>query len=158
MLTRILSVLGMLAFATTAIAGGWASYSNGRYGYRIDIPPGFFAVVEAGNGDGGVARFADGASELRVWGGYILDGKFSDEIASRIDQDRADGWNVSYEKRQQAWAVWSGSRAGRIFYQRAVTLCDDAVGYFRLEYAGSDSADMEPLIGRLGKSLRKNGC
>jgi hypothetical protein len=136
----------------------WSRYGNARYGYWIDIPPGFSTVSESSNGDGGVSRSGDGKAELRIWGGYRTEGDFEHEIGWRIDQDRLDGWTVSYQRRNARWASWSGLQRGRIFYERAIPVCGDGVSYFRLEYGKDQRKTFDPLVNRLVTSLRSSKC
>ena len=138
-------------------ADRWSSYDNARYSYRVAIPPGFSAVQEADNGDGGVSVSEDGSAELRVWGSNILDGTFADEAASRITSDRSDGWEISYEVTKPKSASWSGTRNGKVFYQRAIAGCDQTAVFFRLDYDAADIAAFDAIVGRLVKSL-KSGC
>lgn len=149
---------GMLAFALAqaAAAAGWSSYGNARFGYSIDIPPGFSAIVEADNSDGGTSTATDGHATLRVWGGYIMQDSFAGEIAWSIDQDKSDGWTISYEKRGGKAASWSGTKGDRVFYERAVVGCDGAAAYFNLEYDRSAIKVYDKVVGRLVKSL--TGC
>src|SRR5690606_1328999 len=41
-----------LALPAAALAQGWEPYVNARFGFTVEIPPGFALVQEAGNGDG----------------------------------------------------------------------------------------------------------
>lgn len=154
--TRLVTALAVLALSAPALAQ--ATYGNARYGYFLDIPPGFSRVEESGNGDGGRSSSKDGNATLVVWGSYLADRTFGHEIAWRADQDRADGWDVTYQKEQRGWAVWSGAKDGRIFYARAVPLCAGAVAYVRLEYAKADAKAFDPLVSRMAKSLRGGAC
>ncbi len=129
----IAAIAGLLLTTVAARAAEWHSYSNARFGYRIEIPPSFSKVAEAENGDAGFSRTADYRSELRVWGGHITEADFKSEIKWRIDQDLKDGWQVSYRKENPAWASWSGTKGVQIFYERAILACDGAAAYFRLE-------------------------
>lgn len=137
-----------------AIAASWRHYVNARFAYAIDIPPGFSDVAEAANSDGGVSTSADGGAELRVWGSYLVDTDLKTEISGRVQSDTSDGWAISYDRRTTKSASWSGAKDGRVFYVRAVTGCDDAVVYFRLEYDRSDLDRYDDIVGRLVKSLR----
>jgi len=78
---------------------------------------------------------------------------FAAEIAPRIDQDKQDGWRITYDRRAEEWASWSGSRDGRIVYQRSIIGCDGAAIHFRIEYDGSQMKAYDPVIARLVKSL-----
>ncbi len=155
---KIWSVATLLSLmACAALAAGWSHYANDRYGYAIDIPPGFSEVAESDNSDGGVSTSADGQTKLRVWGAYIMQDSFADEIAWRIAQDKADGWQISYDRRLAKAASWSGSKGNRIFYQRSVAGCDGAAYYFNLEYDRSALKANDAIVKRLVKSLQ-GGC
>ncbi len=150
--------LALLAFAAPALASGWKPYGNARFQYWIDIPPDFTAVKESENGDGGVSSSRDGRAELSVWGNYLTDGSFASEVSWRIDQDRSNGWIIAYQKQQTNWAVWSGSKGGRVFYERAIPACGDATAHFRLEYDKEQKKAFNPIISGLVKSLRSSRC
>jgi len=136
-----------------ASAGDWGRYDNPRFAYAIDIPPGFSEVAEAENSDGGVSNSADGHAELRVWGAYLVDRDFKSDVADRVQSDASEGWKISYDRRKAENASWSGSRGSRVFYARAMTGCDDAAIYFRLEYERADLKKYDAIVGRLVKSL-----
>jgi hypothetical protein len=155
---KISIVAALLALlSSAALAAGWSHYANDRYGYAIVIPPGFSEVAESDNSDGGVSMSTDGKTKLRVWGAYIMEDSFADEIAGRIDQDKADGWQISYDRRLAKAASWSGSKGDRIFYQRGVAGCDGATYYFNLEYDRSALKANDAIVKRLVKSLQ-GGC
>lgn len=154
--TLIIAVM-MPLMASAGLAAAWSHYANDRYGYAIDIPPGFSEVAESGNNDGGVSTSPDGRTELRVWGAYLLDRSFAEEIAWRVEQDKADGWQVSYDRRLARAASWSGSRGERIFYRRSVMGCDGAAYYFNLEYDRDALKANDAIVRHLVKSLR-SGC
>jgi hypothetical protein len=149
----------MLAVSSSfAMASDWRHYGNARFQYGIDIPPGFSGIVESDNGDGGVSRSVDGRAELAVWGSYLADRGFAAETGWRLDEDRRDGWTITYRKQAKTWAVWSGVKDNRIVYERAIAGCGDAAAYFRLEYDRDRAATLDSIVARLGKSLRKGDC
>lgn len=143
-------------FATPVLAQGWAPYDNARFGYSIDIPPGFSGQGESDNGDG-QAFAADGKPiDLLVWGGEALEG-FEAEIAQRMAWDADEAWKITYQATTPRWASWSAIKGFRILYQRLVLLCDgSSYAAFRAEYSVTDSAEMDPVIERLVRSLRGN--
>jgi hypothetical protein len=149
-----IAAVTLIASAHVAGASDWGRYANARYAFLIDIPPGFSAVVESG--DGGTSMSADGEAELRVWGGYLTDNSFAGEVAWRIRQDESDGWEISYHKRGKQSASWSGSKGGRILYERSVVGCDGAAIYFSVEYDRSDLAKYDLVVKELVKSLRRS--
>ena len=149
----------VLALATAqASAGDWKSYGNARYNYWIDVPTDFSAIEESGNGDGGIAQSVDGNARLAVWGSYPSDGGFAKDVKWRIDQDEADGWSVAYQRQKSSWAVWSGSKGNRVYYERAILVCKEAVAYFRLEYDQARAKAFDPIVARLAKSFRSGEC
>jgi len=157
-ITRKLTVACVVALSLAHIASAadWSHYGNARFGYWVDIPPGFSSVDEAENGDGGTSTSPDGRAKLSVWGGYMMQGGFADEVAWTIDQDKQEGWTISYDKRAAKAASWSGTKGDKVFYERTVVGCDGAAAYFRLEYDRNAIKAYDKIVGRLVKSL--NGC
>lgn len=146
--------LALFALAAQAVAAGWGSYGNARFGYVVDIPPGFSAVAESDNSDGGVSRSGDGASQLAVWGSNLTEGSLAQDFAARLAATKEEGWTISYKRETPRWASWSGSLQGRIFYAHARRLCGDQVAYFLIEYPKASKKSFDPVIGRLVKSLK----
>lgn len=155
--------IAVLAFAVLAgaafAAGGWGRYLNARYGYGVDIPPGFSPVREAVNGDGGISRSKDGRSQLAVWGTNLLLDSLSDDVRGRIEGAGEEGWEISYRKVTSSAASWSGERDGRIFYARAVILChDDQAGFFRIEYPAAEREAFDGVVKRLVRNFKPAEC
>ena len=151
-------IAALVACSALAMASGWKHYGNARFQYWIDIPPDFSRFEESENGDGGVSSSLDGTAELSIWGGYLADSDFASEVEWRIAQDRSDGWSITYEKKRAKWAVWSGAKGNRIFYERAIPVCDDTAVYFRLAYDSKQVNAFDPIISRLVKSQRSGDC
>ena len=147
-----------LAATAQAMAGDWKPYGNARYNYWIDVPPDFSAIEESANGDGGTAQSPDGNATLAVWGSYPSEGGFAKEVKWRIAQEETEGWSVAYQRQKPKWAVWSGVKGGRVYYERAIPVCGDVVAYFRLEYDKTRSKAFDPVVARLVKSLRGGRC
>lgn len=155
---RLFLSLIFTLLALPAFAQGWDHYENGRFGYGIDIPPGFAAAGESDNGDG-QAFSADGKPiDLLVWGGNLMEG-FEAEVAQRMAWDEEEAWNITYQATTPRWASWSAIKGFRILYQRLVLLCDGAsYAAFRAEYSVTDSAEMNPVVEKLVQSLRGTSC
>lgn len=151
---RLILALFLALLASPASVQAWDQYSNSRYGYSVDVPPGFSGRGESDNGDG-QAFVADGRPiDLQVWGGTLLGG-FEGEVAQRMALDEGEAWNITYQATTPRWASWSAIKGSRILYQRMVVLCE-GTGYaaFRTEYSVTDSAEMDPVVERLVQSLR----
>jgi hypothetical protein len=138
-----------------ALATEWGHYENARFGYAIDIPPGFEGQGEVDNGDGQV--FSTPTAELRVYGGYILEGDFEDEIQALQQTAVEAGWTITYQAATPRWASYSGTQGSRIFYARAIALCDGAVAEFSLTYGKVDLEAFNPIVERLVRSLKPTG-
>lgn len=155
LLTLLLSMTVGASFA----AEQWGRYVNARYGYGVDVPPGFSKVREADNGDGGTSRSADGQSQLAVWGSNLLMESLSSDVVDRIESAEQDDWQVSYRKVTDRWASWSGERAGRIFYARAVLLChDDQAGFFQIEYPADQREAFDAAVNKMVKGFKATDC
>lgn len=141
-----------LALAAPALAAGWGSYGNARFGYTIEVPPDFEWGKEADNGDG--RSFRSGATKLLVWGGNITEDSFESAVAAARDYSISDGWGITYEAVTPSWASYSGTQGKRILYQRMIALCDGQYAAFRLEYAAVDIGVLAPVVDRLVQTLR----
>ncbi|MHA6691755.1 hypothetical protein [Devosia sp. A449] len=155
---RILLTLLLALFTTPAFAQGWNHYDNPRFGYGVDIPPGFTGSDLSDNGDGQGFQKLDAAAGLVVWGGYFLD-DFETEVSAATAEAEADAWNITGQTTTPRWAEFSALKGIRILHQRMVMLCDgSSYAAFRVEYSVRDSAEMETDINRLTRSLRGDGC
>jgi hypothetical protein len=151
MFKRLATLLCFVALP--ALAADWRPYANARFGYVIDLPADFSVTGQADNGDGMTLQSKDKAAELRVFGAAITEDDFAAEIKSRIGMDTGDGWAISYNKSSKKWASYSGARKDRILYVRAIALCNQAAGYFTLEYPKAGVKDYDPVVSRLVKTL-----
>ena len=155
---RPFSFLLLLIFLPAfAIAASWQPYVNARFGFAVEIPPGFMLLNEADNGDG--RSYARGAATLAVWGHYLTEGDFKVEVAGRRETYRREGWDISYDRETNGWASLSGTRGNTIFYHRVIRLCDDAVSSFVLEFPKASKPEYSPIVSKLVKTLRPaEGC
>lgn len=157
---RIVALIVLVLAAGAAVAAeGWGRYVNPRYGYGLDIPPGFSAIRQADNGDGGSSLSADRKAQLLVWGGNLLLDTLRDDVTDRIRQETDAGWKIGYNRITRAGASWSGEKGDRIFYARAVILChDDQAGYFRLEYPADQREAFDSIVTKMVKGFGATGC
>lgn len=152
---RALLLVIFALLAGPVLAEDWGSYQNGRFGYVIDVPPGFSWGNEADNGDG--RAFRSGATKLAVWGGHIVEDSFESAAYAASGLAGGDGWTITYEAVTPSWASFSGMRGKRVLYQRMIALCDGQYAAYRLEYPASDIARLDPVVNRLNGSL-EGGC
>ena len=137
--------------------GGLDALRECPVGYAVEIPPGFSAIREAENGDGGTASSPAGHAALSVWGTNLLDASFAAEVESRISDASAEGWAIGYRAVSRTSASWSGTRGGRVLYVRAIPRCRDQAAFARIEYDALAKSAFDPLVSRLAHRLRAGG-
>ena len=153
----LIPLLLALLFSAPALADDWGRYTNARFGFGIDVPPGFDWGRESENGDG--RPFRDGARKLSVWGGNILEQSFESAALSAIGFSRDEGWMITYEAVTPGWVSFSGTQGPRVLYARMIPLCEGQYAAFRLEYSAPDIGPMSMVIERLVQTLEPaEGC
>ncbi|WDZ77582.1 hypothetical protein PWG15_03455 [Ensifer adhaerens] len=158
---RILTAFTLLlaSTVTTSAAEDWVSYANARFGYVLDIPPGFELQSQGDNGDGASFHANDNGASLSVFGSTLLDGDFETDVNERIGFERESDWRIAYSRVTAAWASFSGVRGEEVFYTRAIALCDGSAAYFRLQYRKSRLTSFDGVISRMAEALRPSeGC
>lgn len=156
----IIALLAIFALATPALAQvPWGYYANARYGYELDVPPGFEGQGESQNGDGQIFLLDGRVGKLATWGGYFAaEPDFESEANARFASDTEAGWGVMAQSATPSWATWSATKPGRVLHQHMIQLCDGS-GYaaIRLEYAQVDRPKLDDLVQPLIVSL-KSAC
>ena len=145
-------LFALMLLATPAAADDWGHYENARYGYAVDVPPGFAAEGESDNGDGQV--FSTPTAQLSVFGGYLIDGGFEEEVILHQQTATDAGWAITYQATTPRWASFSGTKGGRIMYERLIPICGDAVAAFVVTYGKADLDPFNPIVERLVQSLK----
>lgn len=136
--------------------GGWATYRNARFGTTADYPAHLFGVrdIPPANGDGQGFRTVDGRATLLIYGArnaenhtpasYLV--KFVDLV----------GVTVSYRRVTDRFYAVSGLRGESIFYERCnfAPGPDGIIDCIGITYPAEDKATWDPIVARLGASLR----
>lgn len=152
-------LLPILILVSPALAGEWGFYESPRFGFGIDIPPGFSLSHESANGDSRLYNTEGGRELLAVWGAYLEERDFSTGVTERIEQDAADGWNISYRRETPDWVSYSGTKEGQIRYVRAIRYCNDRAAFFSIDYDQQDKEAFDPVVLRLVRSFDPvGGC
>ncbi len=158
MRTAWLLIVTLCTALPVSAADVWTRYSNPRFSYSAEVPPGFALTQESDNGDGATFDSRDGA-RLLIFGAFAGNGSFAADIRQRIAWDEEKGWAITYQKVTPGWASYSGSRSANVLYVRGVALCDGSAAYFQLEYPRSALKAYDKLVNRMIKSLRPaEGC
>ncbi len=151
----VLRIVILLLVSAPALADDWGRYTNARFGFGIDVPPGFKWGRESENGDG--RPFRDGARRLSVWGGHILEQSFESASLSAIGSARDEGWMITYEAATPGWVSYSGTQGPRVLFVRMIPLCEGQYAAFRLEYSAPDIGPMTSVLERLVETLGPAG-
>jgi hypothetical protein len=150
---RLILALLVMLLPPQAIAASWGHYTNARFGYAVDVPPGFVGQGESDNSDGQV--FKTPTAALTVYGANILDGGFEDEVKQRQHWATNDGWAITYQVTTPSVASYSGKQGARILYVRMIPLCDGSqFAAFELEYSRVDLQKFDAVVTRLVQSLK----
>lgn len=154
----LLLTLALLFSAAPALAQYWGHYANARFGYEIDIPPGFEGNGESDNGDGQIFYDLAGEQGLTVWGGHLPDG-FEQAVADALAAAQADNLMVTDQSSTPQWASFSAQRDHRLVLQRMIALCDGAsYAAFRIEFNIRDLGRMDDVVRGLARSFVPVGC
>ena len=130
----------------------WPVYTNARYGTRISYPRALFRRGrESDNGDGIRFTAADGAT-LAVYGSRNIDGL--SPRAFLAQQVTNEAGTITYRTAGANFVVLSGTREGRIFYDRFLFGDPSGVVHaYSLEYPRRAQGVYGPVIARLSRSL-----
>lgn len=139
-----------------AHAAQWDQAGMKSLGFVFDLPP-EFAPTSQTNENATFFAGPSGAS-LAVGGGPLDEGGFRATIRNNMDADRAEGWNITYERLTGGWASYSGIRDGQIRYVRAIPLCKNRIAVFVLDYSRAEKTAYDPVVVRMVRSLRSTDC
>lgn len=158
---RRIFTIALFLFVTPALAQYWTHYANARFGYELDIPPGFEGQGESDSGDGQIFYLPQSLQELTVWGGLlgVTAETFEGEAESRADAIMAAGWVISSASATPSWATLSGTRTNQALYQRMILLCDgESYAAFRITHPAKDLAAMSSVLEGLARSFAPADC
>ena len=143
------------AAPVAAVADGWRTYHNERYGTTIDYPDFFKAGPPPANNDGLAFKSPDGA-EFSVFASYNalefdLAG-FRDFIVKNLDAGRV----ITYQARGDDWFVISGTKGSDgVFYERhLLSHGKQMTEGFVMSYPVGLKQKYDPMVARMSKSFR----
>ncbi|WP_244491679.1 hypothetical protein [Aurantimonas manganoxydans] len=141
-----------LAAALTSVAPANAddvTYRNERFGTTASFPAEAFPnqLPAPTNGDGLGWSSPEGA-EIFIYARPRAPG----ETPQAVVGQRADTDEVTYDRSGKRWAVVSGYRDGRIFYERYI-FRGDLVHSVSIRYPESERATYDKLVGPITMTL-----
>ncbi len=149
----LLSAVSALSTAQ-AHASEWWPYDNSRFGYSIELPPGFGLTLLANHGDGLSLAPADKSARLLVFATPAFSSDFQSEAKTRLVLARQDGWQVSFSKTTSQGFSFTGIKRDRLVYGRGVALCNGASAFFQMDYAKAEMQRYDAVLMRLVRSLK----
>ncbi|QND64744.1 hypothetical protein HB777_13200 [Mesorhizobium loti] len=140
--------------ASTAIAAPF-TYVNERFGTVCTFPDEIFTErqPEPDNGDGQQWLSADGAS-LICSGILNVDDDTPKGFVAAEKASKEPGYKVTYSKAGKGWAVLSGLKEGKIFYQRRLFGKDGVIRTVWVDYPPALKSKYDPLVGAIAGSLK----
>ena len=138
----------------------YETYANSRFGYVIEYPVGVLTPQdEAQNADGRAFFSKDKTAEMRVWGQY--NALFDTLKKAYLSDLKERPTGISYKVLLKNSYVISGTRGGKIFYQKTMLHGKDGESgaifcTFTIEYRAADKAKYDPIVKRISTSLQFN--
>ncbi|TPI22933.1 hypothetical protein [Mesorhizobium sp. B4-1-1] len=153
--SSLAAILSLSTIMTTAATAKPFTYVNARFGQSCTFPDEIFdkPMPEPENGDGQQWLSADGAS-LTCSGIYNVDNDTPQGFVVQEKASTGPGYKITYSKTGKNWALLSGTKDGRIFYERRLFGKDDVIRTVWIEYPAALKAKYDPLVGAVANSLR----
>ena len=158
-----LAAAAALLLFSSAIAAGWQTYVNERFGSTADVPTGWHAGTPAENGDGLTFTAPDGQATIAIFGSLNVWEKPDEAFAAHETPD--EGETITYKHRDKRGTVVSGVKGDRIFYRKAILSCRRQVwNNVAIEYPAAQKQAFDPVVThvagslRAGKSLQVEEC
>ncbi|RRI03916.1 hypothetical protein EH240_09450 [Mesorhizobium tamadayense] len=150
-----IAVSSLLAIVTATAVAKPSTYVNARFGTSCTFPDEIFSdrLPEPENGDGQQWLSADGAS-LACSGIYNIDNDTPKSFVAGEKANTGPGYEITYSKTGKNWAVLSGVKGDRVFYERRLFGKDGVIRSVWIEYPSSRKAKYDPLTGAIAASLR----
>jgi hypothetical protein len=151
----LLSLVSTLLFTTLVQAQAWQPFGVKQFGFTFDVPPSFVLTQHS---DQGAAFEGKNDAFLAVWAQKLGKFGFRAEIEHRMVEDEKDGWKLTYRRVTPKWASYSGIKDGQIRYVRAIAVCKDRAALFVMNYRGDEKIPYDPVVVRMVRSLKPEGC
>ncbi|HEY9057496.1 MAG TPA: hypothetical protein VIN77_10140 [Aurantimonas sp.] len=136
--------------ASTPTLADEVTYRNERFGTSASFPAEAFPdqLPAPTNGDG-LGWTSPAGAEIFIYARPNQGG----ETPKSVIRDRADTDKVTYDASGRRWAVVSGYRDGRIFYERYI-FRGDLIHSVSIRYPESLRSTYDPLVGPVTMTLR----
>lgn len=148
-------LLSVFCVSRALAAEGWVSYVNERFGFGVEVPPGFQAQEAPANDDGRSFLSQDGATSLLVFGGYNVLDQSPETLLADLVRDDSMFTSVTAQRLGRDWVAVSGTLGDTIVYQKTLFSCAGAVlNSLVLTYPAASRSQVDPIVARLSESLK----
>ncbi len=149
---KLALILIALLFAGPALAAGWSSYANARYGASAEVPPGFTALgPEAAGGKGQTFGNKQRTALVTIYGDNVPGKNFKGFVdALIVDLKNYEGWVVQAKTVTPDWAELSAGSGRTMLRVRIVASCDGSKAAIARYQGGIDNS----LVSHLFRSLK----
>lgn len=149
----------IVSWCSVALADGWTTYVNPRFGTTAEVPlGGFTADRPPENGDGQSWTSTDGKGRISAYGSYLV---VADTLQGyrefSLNTARKDGVTITYSAAGGNWLAYSGTQGSVIVYMKALLSkdCDPpVVHHVYLQYPAAQRKRYDAIVRRMAKSLR----
>jgi serine/threonine-protein kinase len=148
-----LAVVTALLLFRPAIAPGWQTYVNERFGSTADVPAGWRAGTPPENGDGLTFAAPDGQATIAIFGSLNVWDKLDEAFAAH--ETAETGETITYKHRDKRGTVVSGTKGDRIFYRKSILSCRGQVwNNVAIEYQAAEKQAFDAIVSHIAASLR----
>lgn len=155
---RTLAFLSALLIVSNVVASdGYETYINERYYYRISYPSDFLPQGVPDSGDGQVFLSPKNDAELRMFASTCVedsDATPEQYIAGYKKAAKAKKLILSYQRAGKNFAVVSGHKKDRIFYNKII-INEDWCTQFTFEYSESEMEKYNAVTNRISSSFKR---
>ena len=133
----------------------YSNYENGRFGYSIEYPLTLAMQPPPMNGDGRIFLSKNKDVEMRVWGEYNALFRSVQQVFDEALETYGDG--VTYKRKLKDSFVVSGTKDGKIFYQKTLYHkfeSTDVFFTFTIEYPLGQRKLYDAVVEKVSRSFR----
>lgn len=142
--------LTLLVPVVSHAGDNYSTYWNARFRFSVDVPTNHFVPQgESGNGDGQVFSSKDGNSEIRAYGGWLMEPEIPCS-AGRVFY--GEETRITYRHSKGRTSIVSGYMGSRIFYVKTIRTSDRCLNLV-IMYPSNDRSQLDSVVKRVSRSF-----
>lgn len=155
-LAALIAASNFTPAADAASTGPVPTYVNAKYGFSLALPADIFAAAEPRNPEHGALWIStDGQARLIAVATANASGDTLSSYRAFVMQQSYANAAFDYTPVRDTWFVLSGSKDGRIFYERITFACSGRYIYgWQLEYPAADKQHYDRVVEQIHRSYR----